>query len=176
MMSSAIGFEIRLFFDAFLLGVILIFFYDFIRIFRRVIKHSKISEAIEDTIYWIISGFIVFVMLYHNNNGVIRWFVIAGITLGMLLYNISISKIFVKYVSIVIIKILKLLSKVINVIIKPIKFVFNGIFLQFKKLIKVLKNRSKSIKMKQKAKKQKNGVYNEKSKKRKRKKKKQKHK
>lgn len=176
MMSSAISFEIRLFFNAFLLGVILIFLYDFLRIFRRVVKHSRTSEAIEDTIYWIISGFVVFVMLYHNNNGVIRWFVIAGITLGMFLYNISISKFFVKYVSIVIIKILKLLSKVINIIVKPIKFVSNRIYLQFKKLIKVLKNRSKSIKMKQKTKKQKNGVYNEKGKKRKRKKKKQKHK
>ena len=157
-MSSAIGIELRLFFNAFLLGVMLIFLYDFLRIFRNIINHRKNYIAVEDTIYWIIAGFIVFVMLYHNNDGIIRWFAIAGVTLGMFLYNFSISKIIVKYVSIV-------LNKIINILFTPLIRIS-------KKIINLLKKKLKSIKMKQREKKEKakiqrDGVHIEKEKKKK---------
>lgn len=147
-MSPSIGIEVRLFFQAFLLGVSLIFLYDFIRIFRNIIKHSKTHEAVEDTIFWIIAGFIVFIMLYQNNDGVIRWFAIAGVSAGMFLYHISISKIFVKYVSMA-------LNKIIRILLKPLAWIFKGISKCVKKLIKVLKKLYKLIKIKRKGKQEK---------------------
>ena len=161
-MSSAIGIELRLFFNAFLLGVMLIFLYDFLRIFRNIINHRKNYIAVEDTIYWIIAGFIVFVMLYHNNDGIIRWFAIAGVTLGMFLYNFSISKIIVKYVSIV-------LNKIINILFTPLIRIS-------KKIINLLKKKLKSIKMKQREKKEKAKIQRDGVRIEKEKKKKEKHK
>ncbi len=170
-MSNLIGVEVRLFLDTFLLGVLLIFLYDIIRIFRCVIKHTKTWEAVEDTIYWIIAGFIVFIMLYHNNDGVIRWFAIAGVGAGMFLYNISVSKFVVKYVSLVINKMIKIIGKVLKILFKPIVHVLRQLSLSLKKLIKLLKNSYKTFKMKKKQKK--NGVKNEKARKKKKKKKRQ---
>lgn len=140
-MNSAILVEIEFFFNAFILGLILIIAYDIIKIFRNIVKHSKILEAVEDTIYWIMAGFVVFIMLYNNNDGAIRWFAIAGVTSGMFLYNISLSKFVVKYISLILNKIIKFIKKILKILFKPI-------ILLVKMWFKLLKKLCKSIKMK----------------------------
>jgi len=46
----------------------------------------------------------MFIMLYYENSGTIRWFSIAGAGLGMLLYINTVGRIFAKSVSLIIIK------------------------------------------------------------------------
>lgn len=60
--------------------------YDGIRIFRKIIPHSNAVVAIEDLIYWLLSGVCIFQMLYLENSGAIRGFAIAAVVLGMLVY------------------------------------------------------------------------------------------
>lgn len=98
-----------------LTGIVVIFVYDVLRIFRRVVSHGVIAIGFEDFIYWVGSSFFVFHMIYIRNDGIIRGFAILAIILGMLMYNVTISKFLVKYVSMI-------LNKVINIIVFPVKW------------------------------------------------------
>ncbi len=77
--------ELQLFARAFLWGIILALLYDLLRCLRRLIRHGNFALAIEDLLYWIGCGMLVFRMLYEENSGAIRGFAIAAVILGMLL-------------------------------------------------------------------------------------------
>lgn len=121
-MSAVIGFEVNLFLVSILWGAIIHIFYDVLRIVRRIIKHGYLAVALEDLVYWIICGVLIFRMMYNNNNGVVRGFIIAGVVLGMVIYRISISGLVVKYVSLVINRVITLFLKVFRVVMKPFRF------------------------------------------------------
>ena len=79
-------FELQFFGKAFLCGLFLALLYDGIRLFRRLIRHGKRAVAVEDLLYWLACGVLIFRMLYRENSGAVRGFAIAAVVLGMLLY------------------------------------------------------------------------------------------
>ena len=85
-MSEGILLELQFFFRAFVWGVLMMILYEGIRIFRRLIRHSVFAVAVEDILYWIVCGILIFRMLYLENSGTIRGFAIAAVILGMILY------------------------------------------------------------------------------------------
>lgn len=117
-MSLDIAIELYLISEAILLGIILRIAYDILRISRRIIRRNNIIVGIEDTIYWIISGICGFVLIYDFNGGSVRVHIFLFIALGMVLYSVSLSHIFVKYVSLILLKfkfvIVKVLKKLTN--------------------------------------------------------------
>lgn len=102
-------------------GILLMFSYDVLRIFREIITHGTFSLSLEDVIYWLACSLVVFAMLYHENDGLLRWFVLAGIALGMLVENHFLSPYIVRLVSRVIKKILFLLGKFLKIISCPVR-------------------------------------------------------
>lgn len=101
--------------DALFIGMIIMAFYDVFRLFRRIIRHGRLIRDLEDLIFWIIAGFIVFSLVYSRNNGNIRWFIIVGVALGMYLYYVSFGRFVVKYTA-------KYINKLINMVLKkPIR-------------------------------------------------------
>lgn len=135
-MSDSIIQEVEFLGSSFLTGVLILILYDILRIFRRVFIHSVGAVGVEDFIYWMLVTFFIFSMLFRENNGAVRWFSVVGIFLGMVLYNVTVSLFFVKYVSLVFIKIRKMIEKILQFILKPIK-----------KRKKGLKRRMKTLKM-----------------------------
>ena len=123
--SSDIGLELSFFFHAILTGVLLLLLYDGIRIFRRVCRHKVFFVNMEDFLYWIASSIIIFVVLVKENNGIIRWFFVLGMFIGMLIYHFSVSHYFVTSISFLIKKTLHLVSVVLGVVLKPIRLVVN---------------------------------------------------
>lgn len=81
---------------SFVMGMFILFVYDFIRIFRRLIPHGVLWIGIEDMLFWIASALALFAMLYRENSGYIRGFVIGGVLVGMVLYNSVLSRFVVK--------------------------------------------------------------------------------
>lgn len=79
------------------MGVLLLIFYDILRIIRGVIPHNHIWITIEDLCYWIISALYIFGKMYQENHGMIRCFVFTGILLGMLCYHYTFSPFFVDF-------------------------------------------------------------------------------
>lgn len=100
-------------FHALLLGAYITFVYDWLRIFRRVIPHSSFFVSVEDFWFWMYCAMQVFLLLYHESNGTLRWFGVLGAGVGMFLYKKCLSHYFVKYVSLVLGKALQVFRKVL---------------------------------------------------------------
>ena len=110
-MSEDILFELYVFCKSLLLGVSLTVVYDVVRITRRIIKRSVVIVAIEDIVLSVVAAFIIFAMVYKEINGNLRGYIFTGIVIGMGLYLVSVSKIFVGITSKCI---LMVLQKIIN--------------------------------------------------------------
>ncbi len=76
---------------AFLTGALLLFIYDVLRIVRKIVPHKMWLVGAEDLLFWVGSALALFAMLYRENSGYIRGFVIGGVLVGMLLYNLLLS-------------------------------------------------------------------------------------
>ena len=100
--SETIAGEGSLLLASFLFGIVLMLLYDIFRIFRHIVKHGAVLMAVEDAFYWILCAIGIFAMLYQENDGLLRWFVLGGVAIGMLLENALISpwviRIFVKVI------------------------------------------------------------------------------
>lgn len=108
-MSAAISDQAGFWLYAAALGAALLFFYDLLRVFRRVVPHGMAAVGVEDFFYWLVSGCLIFAMLYRFCNGIIRWFAVFGMLVGMLLYHLTLSAVFVRYASRLLNYILRLL-------------------------------------------------------------------
>lgn len=142
-MSQDIIREVTFFLHSVVVGIIITFVYDWFLILRRLIKHGTIWISIEDFIFWAACGIGVFYMLYRENNGVLRWFAVLGAMLGMICYKFIISKRFVHIMSTCIYKIMWFLFRIIQVMLKPIKwliFKLRRFFIFLKKKLKKLQN------------------------------------
>lgn len=82
----------------FLLGVLLMLLYDILRIGRIVVPHHYAVTGVEDLLYWLTVAVSAFLMLYKGNDGIIRWYAIAAIIVGMLLFNTGISRFLVPFI------------------------------------------------------------------------------
>lgn len=91
-MSRYIQLEAELALHSFLLGLILMSSYDLLRLFRLLIPHGKWWTGIEDFAYWIYCAIMTFLLLFYQNSGVLRGYVIAGVFLGMYLYDRIVSE------------------------------------------------------------------------------------
>lgn len=92
MISKTIFCELDLGIYCFVCGFLLIASYDLLKICRYIIKHSNCMIGIEDLIYWSITGFFIFKILYSKNNGILRGYAIGAMFFGMLLYTNLISR------------------------------------------------------------------------------------
>ena len=97
--------------DSLFIGVVIMAFYDGFRMFRRIIRHNRFVRDLEDLVFWIISGFVVFSLVYSRNDGNIRWFIIGGVAFGMYVYYASFGQFLVKYTS-------KYVNKIVNIVLK----------------------------------------------------------
>jgi len=75
------------------------FFYDSIRILRRLIPHSNFWVSTEDLLFWMICAREGFRIMYELDTGGLRWFAILGGVVGVYLYKKLISKFYVRRVS-----------------------------------------------------------------------------
>lgn len=105
---------------ALLMGIFITFVYDILRIFRRVVPHNSFFVSLEDLGFWIYCGAEVFLLMYHESNGTLRWFAVIGALAGMLLYKKLLSSFLVKYLSLGLNKLLGIVGKVFRRLFKPL--------------------------------------------------------
>ena len=91
-MSHQIVEESNFFLYSVCMGFIISFIYDMIRLVRNLIPHNSFFISIEDILFWIFTSLVQFLLLYKVNNGMIRWYSIAGALLGMMLYIKSVGQ------------------------------------------------------------------------------------
>lgn len=108
--------EVHLFIGGFLLGAVLVACYDVIRVFRRILRHGIILVSIEDCMYWMFCAVMMFCMLYQNNDGKIRAYIIGATAIGGVFYHLLLGKHFIRIISKVILAIKKQLKKAWKVV------------------------------------------------------------
>lgn len=91
-------------------GAIIVLLYDCYRTLRIIWEHSTLAVAIEDLLFWFMTGCIIFHMMYTYDYGRIRFYFFLGMCLGMLSYYYTISRFFlnaVKKIKIIVNNVLK---------------------------------------------------------------------
>lgn len=92
-MSREIGYEAWLLLLSLLMGVWQMMVYDCLRVLRLMFRHNSFWVGMEDFFYWCYAGLSVFMLLYEQNDGSLRAYVIAGVFFGMAAYDRLISRI-----------------------------------------------------------------------------------
>ena len=137
--SETIASEGSLLVVSFLFGAALMLLYDIFRIIRHFIKHGTMLTAVEDVCYWLFCAIGVFALLYQENDGLLRWFVIGGVAIGMFFENSFISPFIIRFF----VKILRwwigVFHKTFGVFAKPAKKVSLFLKKELKKIKKAFK-------------------------------------
>lgn len=118
-----------------LTGCIIGIFFDCFRIARKVIKTSDFITALEDGVFWILTGLLLVYMIFIFNHGEIRLFLILGALIGLILYFLTISRFFVK-------QSVKVIQGIIKYILNPIRKVLCFILNPFKIFFQFIKKKS----------------------------------
>lgn len=138
-MNKDIIIELMFFLISILWGAIILLAYDCLRILRRLIKHKTLLIGIEDLVFWVVASIFIFSMIYRENDGIIRGFSIMGMALGMVAYYYIFSDLIVKLVT----KLIQCLLKPFGFILKRIKKIgscfINYVLIRLKKLLKWVK-------------------------------------
>lgn len=74
--------ELSVFLQAALAGNLVYLAYCVIRVVRRIIKHNLFWISVEDALFWIVTGFFLFLKIYQTSNGTIRWYFVLGVLAG----------------------------------------------------------------------------------------------
>ncbi len=77
---------------SFALGILLMISYDLLRLFRLLIPHGTLWTGLEDFLYWIYCAVMTFSLLFYENDGILRGYVIVSVFLGMFLYDRIVSQ------------------------------------------------------------------------------------
>ena len=91
-MSLYIQDEAALALMSFLLGAVLMVSYDLLRLFRLLVPHGALWTGLEDLFYWIYCAVMTFSLLFWENSGVVRGYVIACVFLAMAAYDRIVSR------------------------------------------------------------------------------------
>lgn len=91
-MSSYILLEAALAAKSFLLGLLLMISYDFLRLFRFLIPHGNLWIGMEDMGYWIYCAVMTIRLLFEENDGNLRGYVIGCAFFAMFLYDRIVSR------------------------------------------------------------------------------------
>lgn len=132
-------------------GVFIGILFDFFRILRRAFKTINLITNIEDILFWILTGLSIIYCMYNFSNGNLRFFMLLGLGLGLLLYMLTLSSFIVKTV----VKMIEIIKTVIFTIIRVVLFPFKTIYKFVEKIlfrpiyllgVKIQTNMTKNIK------------------------------
>ena len=81
--------ELLFFARSFLLGFLLRLGYEPLILARKLFRHPKLLVDVQDILFWTAGSFLMFGLLFRENNGTPRLFSIIGILAGMALYQLG---------------------------------------------------------------------------------------
>lgn len=99
-------------------GILLAFVYSVLQIFRALIPHARVARAAEDVLFGIGCGVYFFCRLYRNNDGIVRFYVIAAALCGIILWKMTAEPLFIG----LLLRILEFPVKCLRFLIKRLLF------------------------------------------------------
>jgi len=135
-----------LFLSTVLVGAAIGLFYDVFRIFRKTAPHTGFAVQLEDLFFWVAATGLTFYYMLHRNYGEIRPFTLIGITLGLVLYLVTLSR----WVRVVFIAIVTYVKKVVRVVVRiilmPIRLIFSWLKPPFQKVYGATRKQARKVK------------------------------
>ncbi len=116
-----------LFYIFFFTGILIGVLFDFFRIIRKSFKTSDSITIIQDVIFWLLASCLFVYTLFKFNNGEIRSYVLFGIGLGIILYLLLFSKIFIKVNVKLLLFFKRIVYLILRIIFYPIKILINSL-------------------------------------------------
>lgn len=95
-------------------GFVVWFFYDLLRLWRRLIHHGVVWTAVEDVMFFFTFAVIGFLTLYPQSLGLLRAFVVLAVVIGSLLYFYLLSPHIMRGGTWLVMKIRKTFGKVVG--------------------------------------------------------------
>lgn len=123
------------FFIYVIVGILLGFIFDIFRALRKSIKNSTVATNIEDILFVIISFIIITTVVQIISKGELRFYILLGIILGILIYFLSVSKYIIAGETWILKSIIKILKSIYNFFIKFFKKI-NDLILKFLNKVK----------------------------------------
>lgn len=120
----------------FIIGIIIGLIFDFFKVLRKSFRTKDIVTFIEDLLFLFISGSLIIFGIIKLNSGEVRFYLFLGIFFGILIYSLTISKLYViiLYEFVRICKnIVMFFAKIFFKLLQILKNIFNYIFKQIKK-------------------------------------------
>lgn len=96
--------------------------YDFVRVLRRLVRHSLFMIQAEDLIYWLVFTVFIMMILLWENNGELRVFSVVAPVLGMIIYFGALSEFFLVPATALTLFIKKLILAVLHIFCIPLVF------------------------------------------------------
>lgn len=115
--------ELNYFFWSVICGCLMTIIYDFLRARRREKKVLSLFVYIEDVIWFIVLGILLYLLAFRQNAGMVRWYSFLGIGSGAFLYKLilgdKLMNVFRKCYTFFV----KVLCCAINIILWPLRFI-----------------------------------------------------
>lgn len=92
MWEISISGQVAAFLFSLLLGGILAFFYDLIKLARKMGLNSYFAVFVTDILFWAVSAIIVFIYLVGVTNGEIRGYILFSAGVGFALYRLTLGR------------------------------------------------------------------------------------
>lgn len=121
-MSNPLIGENQFLFYSIVMGILITFVYDLLRILRRVIPHNSFFVSLEDLVFWVFCAVSVFLMMLRLSDGTLRWFAVLGALAGMFVYRKTVSGFLVKTVSGLLRGLLRIVGKLLGFLGRPFQF------------------------------------------------------
>lgn len=116
-----------LFFASIALGFLIGFYYEIFRFLRLAFPHPVWLTVPEDLCFFLPLAPTLIFFHYALNDGIIRWFSLAGCTLGFLLYLGTVGKLFLRFSEGILFCIKGILKGIFLIFIRPVCNVFKNI-------------------------------------------------
>lgn len=104
-------------------GIFIGILFDVYRVVRGI-NRSKILVAIQDTLFWILSGLVIFIFILVFNFGFLTTYVYLLISVGLILYFSILSKKFFRLENFI----GKIFYTIIRMFNKQVRYIFKNIF------------------------------------------------
>jgi spore cortex biosynthesis protein YabQ len=116
--------QINLFVFSLLSGVLIGVLFDIYRIIRGFESLNKFITAVEDILFWILAGIIIFIFMMYTSYAYMSFNVFVYIGIGLLVYLKVISRAFVKTLHNLLVVIFKVIRITFYIITYPLRFSF----------------------------------------------------
>ncbi len=124
--------QTRLFLLSCVTGACLGVVFDFLRVFRIIIKHKKSVVFVEDFLFILFFMLTVFTFSTEAVRGELRFFVFLGAFLGFVIYILTVGTVVVYSVSVILEFIYKILFAIYRIFISPVLRLFVHIYQKIK--------------------------------------------